>query len=796
MTALNNDNQDFELEDASVDLKKIIGIFMDYWFWFALAILLFGGAGYLYLRWATPMYKVDATLLVEDPQKGSNGMFSEVSNSLESFSSLFDVKSSVDNEAQILQTTDLMIRVAEDLKLYSAYYSKGRFHDLELYGNSPFSAEVLSSLDAIQGTTLNLVSIKGDVVHIREKAKRYDVSYDVTFGTPFPCLAGTVKLTRTGTPFKPGDSYYVSFASVRAVAEGLHKAVSVNIPNKQVTTIGLEIKTPLAQKGEDILNTMIRDYIHENIETKNAFADSTIDFIDDRIVVVDKELEGLEKGVESFKRENHLADIDEQSKQIIDNSADYVKELNQVEVQEQITDGMLKYLQDDKTNKRPVPSLLTNPDPTFLVLLDKYNTLLMQRDRLAMGSTDENPLLQNTDEQIANVRKDLVTNLQNQLLGIRLSKQRLQSQNNQINEFINTAPAKERQFLDLSRKQDLKQALFVFLLQKKEEVAVTKASNIASARLIDSPKGDSSPYSPKSSLIMLGALLAGVVLTYLAILLKNILNYKVTDPADLKNLTQVPALGEIMHNKGGSSLVFAEKSRSVIAEQFRVLRTNLQFTVGETPCPVILFTSSMSGEGKSFVATNLGLAYASVGKKVLLAELDLRKPKLSANLKQENVRGFSNYIISSMGVDDIISVTDIDQNVHIIPSGPIPPNPAELLSSPKVKQLMTELKKRYDIIIIDAPPIGLVTDAQLLAPYADTCIYLVRQNYTLKQQLNIVNHLKTSDKMRNLYLVLNDVKVKASSRYGYGKDNGYGYGYGYGYGEDMGKRKKPFWKSK
>lgn len=784
-----NNETDLHTPEEGQDFKKILAIFIDYWYWFVLSVVLFLGAAFVYLRYATPMYKIQATVLVEDPQKGeTNSMFGNTGSGID-FSDLFSTKSSVDNEAQILQTKDLMAKVARDMKLYTAYYHEGVFHDVELYHTTPIRLDILSSLDSILSTSLKLVSWSDDSVKIKETALKLDTTYAVAWNKPFACRAGIVLLNKTGIPFADRKPLSVYVAPIRVVAESLQKSVVVEIPTKQVTTINLTYSYSLWDKGEDVLRTIIQDYIRDNILQKNAFADSTNVFIDGRLAGVNRELTDIEGRVKDFKEANHIADIDAQSQQVIESSADYIKSLNTAQVQEQVTESMLKYVQDDKTNKRPVPSLINTPDPTFLVILDKYNSLLAQRDRLAMGSTDQNPLLINLDGQIANARKDLVTSLQNQLAGLRAAETRLQQQNNQINQYISSVPAKEQTFLDLSRRQDIKQALYVFLLQKKEEVAITKASNIASARQIDSPVAESYPYSPKKVLIMGAGLLLGVLVPYGIISLLSFLNFRVSDIGEIKNLTPVTVVGEIMHNRDEIKMVYTEKTRSLIAEQFRALRTNLQFITGETSNPLILFTSSMSGEGKSFIISNLGLAYSAVGKKILLMEMDLRKPRLAANLGLNERVGITNYLTSPITLDEVIVKVPDQENLYVMPSGPIPPNPAELLSGQKMAAMVPELKKRFDLIIVDAPPIGMVTDAQVLVPYADIVLYVVRQNYTAKQQLNIVNDLKSSGKIRNLYIVVNDVKNKASNAYGYGK--GYGYGYYGSYGSGVYSDEKP-----
>ncbi|HEY2727188.1 MAG TPA: polysaccharide biosynthesis tyrosine autokinase, partial [Parafilimonas sp.] len=349
---------------------------------------------------------------------------------------------------------------------------------------------------------------------------------------------------------------------------------------------------------------------------------------------------------------------------------------------------------------------------------------------------------------------------------------------------------------DLSRQQDIKQQLYIFLLQKKEETAITKASNIPSASVIQTPKSDFKPYFPKKILLFPLGFLLGLIIPAIYITAKFFLNTKVLSRGDIEQVTDVPTIAEISHsNKPDSMMLINNDARSVIAEQFRAFRTNLQFLGIQRKCPVYLVTSSMSGEGKSFIATNLAQVSALSGKRVLLMEMDLRKPKISAALGMENKMGFTNYIIlENIRLKDIIRPVATAENVYLLSSGLIPPNPAELLLNPKMKDMFEELRESFDLIIIDSPPVGLVTDTQILAQYSDVNLYVVRLGYTFKNQLELLNDMvnEANSNFKNLYLIANDIKAGASYKYGYGYSYGYGYGYGYGNGskKEKGKRKR------
>jgi len=409
----------------------------------------------------------------------------------------------------------------------------------------------------------------------------------------------------------------------------------------------------------------------------------------------------------------------------------------------------------------------------------------------------------NLDARIASLRRDMIRNLVTTQQSLQITNSRLKSTNNGFAEQIAQVPPKQRVYLDLTRQQEITQTLYTYLLQKKEETEISKTSNLSIATVIDPPKSDYKPYSPNIIIVLAAVVFLGLMFPIARVLALDILNRKILVKEDIEKHTGVPIVGEISHNKSQNNLVFLDSTRSAIAEQFRSLRTNLQYFINKADEKVILVTSSIAGEGKSFTTINLAGALAITGKKVLLMELDLRKPKLSGYFGIPNANGFSNYMIAeNMPVSDIISNSAFNENLYIISSGPIPPNPAELILDKRADELFAKLREEFDYIIIDAPPIGIVTDAQLMSRFADMALYIVRQNFTLKDQLKIVEDLYVNKRMNKIAIIVNDIETKRG--YGYGYSYGYGgYGYGYGYYDDDNKKfslsrsvKKVFKKSK
>jgi capsular exopolysaccharide synthesis family protein len=772
------------------DMKQIIGNLLDHWKLFVISVIVFLLLTFLFIKLSTPRYTVHAQVLIQDQQSGNSSLFGS-SSPLSDLSDLFNVPSNVNNELAILQTRDLMDKVVKEMKLYVKYYEHGAVTSVELWKKLPFTVNFLQLSDSILNPVeFDIKKTNGHGLFI--KTSDLDTSFNVNYNTPVKTSIGTFTVEPGNINMDTTTEYSFVVSSVDATIEDVQEDLTIQIPDKTTTVIDIQLNVNLPEKGQEILAQLINDYIKGNLETKNTMSDSTIAFINSRIGLVSSDLEGIEKNVASFKEQNNIANLSAQSKEMIDNATTYYDKQNQIDVQLNVVDMMLKYLQDATTNTRPVPALLTT-DPTFSSLLEKYNEALIQRDRLSLSSTADNPIAQNLDTQIANMRSDLIKSLTNQQKALTVARDNLAAQNGTIRSLMSKVPEQERQFLDLSRQQDIKQQLYIFLLQKKEETAITKASNIPSASVIQTPKSDFKPYFPKKILLFPLGFLLGLIIPGIYIIAKFFLNTKVLSRSDIEQVTDVPTIAEISHsNKPDSMMLVNNDSRSVVAEQFRAFRTNLQFLSIQRKCPIYLVTSSMSGEGKSFIATNLAQVSALSGKRVLLMEMDLRKPKISTALGMENKVGFTNYIISDLRLRDIIRPVETAENVYLLSSGLIPPNPAELLLNPKMKDMFEELRDNYDLIIIDSPPVGLVTDTQILAEYSDVNLYVVRLGYTFKNQLELLNDMmnETNSNFKNLYLIANDIKAGASYKYGYGYSYGYGYGYGYGNGSENGTAKK------
>lgn len=754
--------------ENTVDLSKLISRVLDSWPWFLLSIFLCLLAAFIYTRYTPPLYRINARVLVNDQQKG--GALGKQAGALMDLGGLMGAQSSVDNEAEVLKTPDLIEEVVRQMELNIVYSQNANLFRRELY-QAPFKLRIIKPVDTIQITRLDINKVAGNKIRVVSGNFDRVLSWNQSFHIEG---VGELKLlAEPGLPMTSGD-YFVTVSSVDEQVTNMMDQLTVKVSNKQVSIVDMTLNYPVEKKGEEILSALISKYKQSNLDEKNAIADSTYTFIEQRLNVIASELGDVENKVETFKRRNNLSDMSEQGRLLVQSTSAISDALAQAETQVSILKDLESYLKDETRNKRVFPTSLMPSDLVFSNLMNQYNSLLAERDRTLMSVTEATPFVQNLNKQIEELRKGILVNIQNTKNTYLVSRNNLQKQLNEAQGKISGVPGIEKNYLKLARNQKIKEELYIFLMQKAEETAISKTSNISIAKVIAKPKAEVFPVSPKKRIVYLLGLIMGFIIPLMTIFTKDFFNTSVTTKDDITNATRVPIVGEISHSLTHDNLIVSNNGRSAIAEQFRALRSNLSFYLKNNEQNVLLLTSSMSGEGKSFTAINLANVLALLGKKVLLMELDLRKPGLSNKLNVANNLGFSNYVINeSVQTADIIKPLAMSENLFIITSGLLPPNPIELLMSDRAAQLMKEVKAQFDYIIMDAPPIGVIADAQALADYAQVTLYLVRQRVTQKGQLSIVDQLYASGKMKNLGIVVNDVV-----------DKSYGFGYGYGtYGQ-------------
>ncbi|RKR81081.1 capsular exopolysaccharide synthesis family protein [Mucilaginibacter gracilis] len=755
-------------DDDVIDFKQIISVVIKHWYLFVLSIAICSVLAFVYAYYASAEWSASAKILVDD-SKNNPSSAASASGLGSDFGSLFNVKSSADNEVQILKSRSLMENTVKQLQLNVRVFSKEGLKETEIYQECPFSIKL---------------NYKADTLFVQKYNIKFDANGQYTITNSKENVNETARVGQTIklknydfvlnpiTNRLPTGSYTIKIVSVDDAVAQLSNSFIAALSDKQATTIDLSLSYPQPKKSEVILEEIMKLYLQSNLQNKVQIADSTIEFINSRINLVGKELNEIEGDFESYKTRNGIADISTQSKVLVSSANDYYDKLNQTETQLKVIQDLEKVLHNPQ-NKSVIPSSMVAPnDVAFGQSINTYNEMLIQRDKASLAYTNNNPIIQNYDQQIETARQTLLRSITSFKSNLQTSESELKRQNGNVNNKLLQVPAKERGYLDIQRKQALKQDLYQFLLQKREETAISKTSTISSSRIIDHAKSDFYPFKPKKSIIFLVGIFLGLVLPTAYLFIKELLNIKINSKQDVVKATNATIVGEIGHNEAQETLVAINHSRTIISEQFRSLRTKLNYLLNTSKPNVILFTSSMGGEGKSFLSVNLGSALALTGKKVVFIELDLRKPKLSEIMGHDhNTFGYSNYAVSEFtDINKLIKPIWFDENCSLISSGPIPPNPTELLTNPKLERLINELKTKFDYIIIDCAPVGLVTDALIIEKLADLTFYVVREKHTYKEQINIINSLRDTNEIRNLYIILNDIKINRNSysSYGYG----------------------------
>lgn len=775
-------DEEFDLEVKKTDNKdllRFVGRILSNWYWFVLCACIGFACAYIYLRYTIPSFKIHAKLLVSDDKKGG-GMLS--SSAFSDLSSFMGTKNSVDNEVEVLKTTDLMQEMVLAEEAYVDYFKQGRIHNTPIIASS-FRLNLLSSPDSIkQAYSFDIRTLDNNIIELSNNDTTFRTEWHQTFILPRVGRLQIQPIQKTYTD----EKYGFRIRPLREAVSSLSSKLSVEVTNKNVSTINLTLENTLPERGEQLLTTLINKYVELNLYDKNVIADSTLAFINARLTTITQELAGVEDRISNYKQQTKLADISEQSKILLQSSADYIKNIAEVETQLAALDAIISSLKDSRT-PHVVPSPALPHDANFNAIANRYNELILQKERLLMANTENNPLVLNVEKQIANVREDMIANVISTQHRLQLTKKSQNFLANNITSQINRVPTIERGYIDLARLQQIKQAQYIFLQEKWEETAIGRTANVSNSKVIDSPKSEQEAFSPKRKIIYTIFIFIGTLIPLTIFYFKDLFNIRIRTLEDIESRNTLPILGIIAHSDEDEEIVVTKSSRSPIAEQFRAMRTNLEFALNGGKR--ILFTSSMSGEGKSYVALNLAVSLALLDKKVLLMELDLRKPSITTKLGVSAGKGFSHYIVrTDMEVDEILIKSGVHEHVDLIQSGVIPPNPAELLVHPRASKLIEILTERYDYILMDAPPIGMVTDAQLLSRYADCCLYLVRQGYTYKEQLRIPNDLVVANKIKPIQLIVNDIKANG------GYYSNYGYGYGYGEYGEVRKKTWQFWK--
>ena len=784
-----------EKNESNFDLKAELYKYLAYWKWILFGLLLGGVLAYLYNRYTIPKYRTQSTMLIVD-EKENNAMSALPSGGGAVFSLQSD---GVQNHIEKLKSKQLVESVIDELNMNVAYYIQGNVITVEAYKSSPVIIQFISPDSIVNKANLNLfITPKSDTDFTLEIDK--DESYSKTFRIGevinFDNLKFTILPKAGGEKgqFKKTSTVHIKIRPVRDISNQVIESIGITTKGQAKDILQLSIVNESSEKAQDFLNKLMQRFNEEGVEDKQEVAENTTKFIQDRLQMITSELDSVEVGIAEFKKENQIMNVSAGANQFQSKFSAAEQEIFELETQIVVLNS-IKNLLSQTGQYEFLPEVGIN-EGGISGLINSYNTLIMERNAYLKGSTEKNPVVVTMSDQIDSLRDNLFENIAStrQSLNIRLSE--LNQRENRAQGSFNNFPGLEKGMRGIERQQQIKEQLYLFLLQRREEAAISFAATASVARVVDAAFTINNPVDPEPWIILTAGLLLGLILPILIIFLKNLLDTKVHHKGDLAPLLKtIPFIGEVPRIGADQTDIIHLNDRSPLAESFRILRTNLAYLIqnkDKNIGDVIFVTSTIKGEGKTFVSYNLARTLASTSKKVLLIGADIRNPKLHRYTNSTDgakEKGLSDYLYDyDINSNDVISKTNEDSiSVDVILSGPIPPNPAELLMNDRMEDLIKHAKSVYDYIIVDTAPAMIVTDTLLISQLADYTIYVTRADYTEKNLLEFPKDLKKQGKLKGLAIVLNDVDY---SKFSYGAQYGYSYGYGYGYGEDKETRWK------
>lgn len=787
----------YDEQEDSIDIREILLYYLRYWKWFVASILLFVALGILvYLSWDRS-YEVSTSVLIKE--EGSKASANSAISNLEDLG-LLSTTNNIDNEIAVFASPNLIRQTVDTLGLFITYFQKALLRETEVYKQCPYVVELDGiSPGKLKGGAKLLISQTSEgrvhVSGIYQIAKnKYDFpsgEYKLPCAIKIPSDKGRIIIDlRPASEDNPLESldedYIVDIVNTQAEVDAIVALISVESTSKTSSVLNISLLSGNAGKSVDILNSIVKIYNSNNVKESNEIAYNTSRFVNDRLLDISSELKSIENKVVSFKKEQGITDVGAETKVFLEQNADIEKKRVEAETQLKLVQLIEDYINKNENHNKLIPNLGIS-DEGLASIIGEYNNMLLSYERIERSSSEDNPVRTRALASLKNMRQSIQSAILNVKKAMNINKKDLTDQANLLTSRKSSIPQQEYGLTEILRQQQVIQAIYIFLMQTREQSNITLAATSAKAKVITDPIVPPLPVSPKRNIILVAFFFIGLIVPILVIYIRDLFKVNISSREELERLADLTIIGEIARNEESEIMVVRRNSTSPIVELFRALRNNLQFILSEPHKKVVLITSTIPNEGKTFVAINLAASFALSDKKVILIGMDIRNPQLAMDMGFTKGKGLTSFLTGDEKWENLLSHIPEYPNLDILQAGVIPPNPNELLMKPSILDLIKELREKYDIVVIDSAPLGVVSDTLLIAKHADATIYVTRENATPKAVVDFINSIYKAKRLSNPYLVINDVNsLENHKKYGYK----YKYGYGYEASNEKSKKKK------